>query len=226
MTQSLSPPVIDDLGIGGSAFGGSKTFASCVGSAATPTMSRPSEAALHAAIVRSPHAAARIVSIDVATSPLWLCPALIAVLTGRDIAADGIGVLQSSIHRNRRDGRPMPQPPVPACWRSTFVAMAGDPVADRRRRDAWRRAGCGRTCRRDLRCGRRPSPMPWRRFARRVRTVRLAGATPPTTNVFVFQQGDRAATDAAFARARPCGQAVVPDHPRLGQSDGAARRAW
>ena len=67
--------------------------------------------AAHMAIVRSPHAADRILSIS--TEAAVAMPGVVAVLTGADLERDGVGRLYTSVKRNRRDGSPMPEPPFP-----------------------------------------------------------------------------------------------------------------
>ena len=58
----------------------------------------------HAIVLRSPHAHARIVSID-ATRALASQGAL-AVFTEADLAADGLGTMRVSLPRKRPDGAP------------------------------------------------------------------------------------------------------------------------
>jgi carbon-monoxide dehydrogenase large subunit len=62
-----------------------------------------------AVMVRSPHAHARIRSIDVRAAAQM--PGVLAVLTHADWAADGLGTLPCDVPRKRRDGRPMYVPP-------------------------------------------------------------------------------------------------------------------
>ncbi|MBI1398405.1 MAG: molybdopterin-dependent oxidoreductase [Betaproteobacteria bacterium] len=63
----------------------------------------------HAAFVRSPHARARIVSID-ATNALQL-PGVVAVLTGADLQADGIGSMPINPGLKNGAGKDMSAPP-------------------------------------------------------------------------------------------------------------------
>lgn len=63
------------------------------------------------AVLRSPHAAARINGID--TGPAQSMPGVIAVLTAGDLKADGIGGLSVTVKRQQRDGTPMVEPPYP-----------------------------------------------------------------------------------------------------------------
>ena len=80
----------------------------------------------YAVVVRSPHAHARIASIDPAAARR--APGVLAVLTGADLAADGVGHLPSDAARKRRDGAPAFPTPRPALARDR-VRHVGDPVA-------------------------------------------------------------------------------------------------
>lgn len=80
----------------------------------------------HAIVLRSPHAHADIGSID--TSVAAALPGVLAVFTGEDVAADNLGVPGMPAKWLRPDGDPMkyrPQPPL-ALGRVRYV---GDPVA-------------------------------------------------------------------------------------------------
>src|SRR4030081_2022794 len=65
--------------------------------------------ALHCALVRSPHAHARIRAIDV--SAAIASPGVTAVLTGADMAADGMATMRPMWAVRSRDGTPMAEPP-------------------------------------------------------------------------------------------------------------------
>jgi carbon-monoxide dehydrogenase large subunit len=81
----------------------------------------------HAVVLRSPHAHARIVSID--TGAADAMPGVLAVLTGADYEADGLGGLPCQITTFKRpDGGPMFSPPHPALARDR-VRRVGDDVA-------------------------------------------------------------------------------------------------
>jgi carbon-monoxide dehydrogenase large subunit len=71
---------------------------------------RPRQA--HAAMLRSPHAHARILAID--TAKATAAPGVLAVLTGADLAADGIGTVPCVAVLTNRDGSTMAVPPRPA----------------------------------------------------------------------------------------------------------------
>src|SRR5687768_16766545 len=82
--------------------------------------------AAHMAVVRSPHAAARIRRIDIADATA--APGVLAVLTGADVLADGLGLLRTSVERKRRDGSPMARPPY-RLLALDEAHFAGDAVA-------------------------------------------------------------------------------------------------
>ena len=78
------------------------------------------------AVVRSPHAAAKILSVD--TSAAKAIPSVLAVYTDTDLAADQIGDLPCVIPLDNRDGTPRKDPPHPVLARGA-VRHVGDPVA-------------------------------------------------------------------------------------------------
>jgi carbon-monoxide dehydrogenase large subunit len=80
----------------------------------------------YAVVVRSPHAHAAIRSID--TTAARKAAGVLAVLTGADLAADGLGDLPTDKSRKRRDGSPAFTTPRPALIRDR-VRHVGDPVA-------------------------------------------------------------------------------------------------
>ena len=67
--------------------------------------------AAYMAVLRSPHAAAKISGIDTADAAAM--PGVVAVLTAADLNADGIGGLSVTVKRKQRDGSPMVEPPYP-----------------------------------------------------------------------------------------------------------------
>src|SRR5262245_43655012 len=69
----------------------------------------------YAVVVRSPHAHARIRGID--TRAALAAPGVRAVLTGADLAADGLGNLPGDANRKRADGSPAFPTPRPALVR-------------------------------------------------------------------------------------------------------------
>ncbi len=137
----------------------------------------------HIAYVRSPHARARIVSVDPAAA--LAAPGVLGVFTIDDLERDGIGTTAPTLKRSRPDGKPM-------FWRAhpglakAMVRHVGDPVAIvaaetlAQAKDAAERVA--------------------------VEYEALPVTDPvwddcPDNISNVFEVGDRAATDAAFAAA-------------------------
>src|SRR5262249_47838817 len=81
---------------------------------------------LCAVFLRSPHAHARIKSIE--TSAVMAVPGVHAVYTGADYAAEGLAMPKAAMPRKKADGSPMfaPQRPALVVDRARYV---GDPVA-------------------------------------------------------------------------------------------------
>ncbi len=90
----------------------------------TDDINRPHQA--YAVIVRSPHAHARIRGIDI--SAARSAPGVIAVFTGADMAAEKIGGLPCGWQVKNKDGTPMAEPPHPVLAIGK-VRHVGDPVA-------------------------------------------------------------------------------------------------
>src|SRR5262245_29053696 len=80
---------------------------------------------LHCVLVRSPHAHARIRKID--TAEAAAASGVVAVLTGADMAADGVLPMRPLWIIRSRDGTPMAQPPRYALARES-VRHVGEPV--------------------------------------------------------------------------------------------------
>ena len=148
----------------------------------------------HMVVLRSPHASARIRSIDVGAATA--APGVVAVLTGEDFAAEGFGTTAISLKRKRPDGAPMFARPHPGLARGR-VRYVGDPVALviadtlAQAKDAAEQVAIDY------------EPLP-------SVTSTADAARPGAAAVWdecpdnvsnVFEMGDRAATDAAFARA-------------------------
>ena len=80
----------------------------------------------YAVFLRSPHAHARILSVD--TQAAVAAPGVLAVYTGHDYNADGLSMPKAMMPRKKADGSPMfaPQRPALVVDRVRYV---GDPVA-------------------------------------------------------------------------------------------------
>src|ERR1700732_2635665 len=87
---------------------------------------RPEDGALWLHVLRSPHAHAKIVSVDTRTAADM--PGIEAVYTGADLIADDIGTLPTLKVFMRPDGKPMTVPPR-RLLAHEIVRFAGEPVA-------------------------------------------------------------------------------------------------
>ncbi|QQP88463.1 xanthine dehydrogenase family protein molybdopterin-binding subunit [Skermanella sp. TT6] len=90
----------------------------------TDDINRPNQT--HAYILRSPYAHARIKGID--TSAALAAPGVVAVFTGQDIAADKVNGLPCGWLIHSKDGSPMVEPPHPPLVLDRVVHV-GDQVA-------------------------------------------------------------------------------------------------
>ena len=81
---------------------------------------------LHAILLRSPHASARITAID--TSAAKSLPGIRAIYTAADLKADNIGPLPCAVPMTNRDGTAAPLPPHPVLA-DGMVRHVGDPIA-------------------------------------------------------------------------------------------------
>src|ERR1700754_2665904 len=87
---------------------------------------KPEEGALWLYLLRSPHAHAKIVSID--TKPATEMPGVEAVYTGADLIKDDIGTIPTLSIFKRPDGKPMTVPPR-RLLAHEIVRFAGEAVA-------------------------------------------------------------------------------------------------
>ncbi len=146
----------------------------------------------HAVIVRSVHAHARILAVD--ASAALRAPGVLAVYGGADLARDGLGTMRVTLERTRPDGSPMFAPPHRGLAPDR-VRYVGDPVAlvvAETRAQAEDAAE-------QVHVEYEPLPAV-------TSTAEAIGGAPvwdecPDNLSNVFEAGDRAATDAAFARA-------------------------
>ena len=89
------------------------------------TDDRQASRVLHVAFRRSDHSHARIRSID--CSAALAVRGVVAVLTGHDVKADGLGMPKANMPRKRPDGKPMYAPQRPPLV-TDRVRYVGDPV--------------------------------------------------------------------------------------------------
>src|SRR5205814_10174371 len=91
-----------------------------------PAIGPHGEPPAHGYVLRSPHAHARIVSIDAEAAKV--APVVLAVLTGADLKRRGLGTLRPLVPRRKKNGGPgfvCPQPLLA----QDHVRYVGDPVA-------------------------------------------------------------------------------------------------
>jgi carbon-monoxide dehydrogenase large subunit len=146
----------------------------------------------HAVIVRSTHAHARIRSIDIAAARQ--APGVVAVFTGADLARDKLGTMRTTLKRKRPDGSPMWAPPHRGLAMDR-VRYVGDPVAVV---IAETLAGAEDAAEL-IRIEYEPLPSV-------TSTAEAIGGAPvwddcPDNVSNLFEIGDKAATDTAFAAA-------------------------
>jgi carbon-monoxide dehydrogenase large subunit len=156
-------------------------------------IARPGEA--HCVLVRSPHARARLVSIDVL--PAKRAPGVLAVYTGADLAADGVNAFAINPGLKNAEGKAMSGPPYRAlaAGEVRFVGEAVAAVVAQTRQQAQDAAELVAVEYEEL-----PA----------VVTIEQASAPgapqlwadAPHNISAQTEFGDKAATDAAFAKAR------------------------
>src|SRR5947207_3921095 len=144
----------------------------------------------HAVIVRSIHAHARMLAIDSARA--LRAPGVLAVFTGSDVAH--LGTMKMLLHRKRPDGSPMFAPPHRGLTRER-ARYVGDPVAMVVAETLAQAEDAAEWVRIDY------EPLP-----SVTSTAEAVGGPPvwdecPDNVSNVHEVGDRAATEAAFARA-------------------------
>jgi aerobic carbon-monoxide dehydrogenase large subunit len=149
---------------------------------------------LHAVLVRSIHAHARLRGVD--TDAARQMPGVVAVYTGADLARDGLGTMEMTLKRKRPDGSPMWAPPHRGLT-ADRVRYVGDPVAMVIAETRAQAEDAADLVTVDY------EPLP-------SVTATAAAVEPGAPAVWpecpdnvsnVFEAGDRAAADAAFAAA-------------------------
>jgi aerobic carbon-monoxide dehydrogenase large subunit len=148
----------------------------------------------HGVVVRSVHAHARIARIDASTA--GRAPGALAVYTGEDLARAGLGSTRTTLVRTRPDGSPMFAPSHPGLVRDR-VRCVGDPIAFVVAETIAQAEDAAELVEIDY------EPLP---FVTATDEAGQAGSPPVwdecRDNVSnIFETGDRAAIQAAFARA-------------------------
>ncbi len=147
----------------------------------------------HAIVLRSPHAHARIRGIDVDRA--LKAPGVLAVYTGADVERDGLGTMKMILRRKRPDGTPMFAPPHRGLSQER-VRYVGDPIAFVIAETLGQAKDAADLVQVDY------DPLP--------SVTSTAAAGPGSAPVWdecpdnvsnVYEAGDKAAVEAAFARA-------------------------
>jgi carbon-monoxide dehydrogenase large subunit len=148
----------------------------------------------HAVLLRSPHAHARLRTVDV--SPAGAAPGVRGVFTEADLAADGLGTTAPTLPLRRADGAPLFAPVHPGLARGR-VRHVGDPialiVADTlaAAKDAAER----------VEIDYEPLPALAGIVEAAAQGAPALWADCPDNAAYRFEAGSKAAADAAFARA-------------------------
>jgi carbon-monoxide dehydrogenase large subunit len=149
----------------------------------------------HAVLVRSPHAHARIRAIR--TNAAQAAPGVLAVYTGDDVAADGLGTMKVNLPRKRPDGSPMFTRQHTGLSRHE-VKFVGDPVALVIAETLWQAKDAAELLEVDY------EPLPSVTDTRQL----VDGGAPavwaecPDNLSHIFEQGNAQATEEAFAKAK------------------------
>jgi aerobic carbon-monoxide dehydrogenase large subunit len=146
----------------------------------------------HLVVVRSLHAHARVLSIETAAAAA--APGVLAVFTGADLARDNLGTMKMTLKRKRPDGSPMFAPAHRGLTQDR-VRYVGDPIALVVAEALAQAEDAAELCRVEY------EPLP-----SVTSTAEAVGGAPVwdecADNVSnVFEAGDKAAAEAAFARA-------------------------
>jgi aerobic carbon-monoxide dehydrogenase large subunit len=149
----------------------------------------------YAVFLRSPHAHARIRAVDTAAAVAM--PGVLAVYSGADVVADGLGTMAMRLQRKRPDGLPMFARPHPGLARDR-VRYVGDPVAMVVAESVAQAKDAAECVVVDY------EPLP---SVTDTAAAAKPGAPPvwdecPDNVSNLFEAGDKADADAAFARAR------------------------
>ena len=145
-------------------------------------------------VLRAPHAHARIVRLDATKAKA--APGVLGVFTADDIASDGLGTTRCRIPRQRPDGSPMYQNPHPGLV-GERVRFVGDQVAY----VVGETADAAHDAAELIEVEYEPLPAVGTLVAAIEPGAPAVWEDCPDNVSFLFQQGDKAAADAAFAKA-------------------------
>ena len=159
-----------------------------------PAIGPHGEPAARGYVLRSPHAHARVLSIDVAQANA--APGILVVLTGADLKRRGLGTLRPLMPRRKKNGGPAFVCPQPLLAQD-YVRYVGDPVAfivaetPNQARDAAEL----------IQVDYEPLPAAITAEAALAPGAPAVWADNPGNEAFTFMAGDKGAVEAALARA-------------------------
>jgi carbon-monoxide dehydrogenase large subunit len=163
------------------------------------------ESLAHAVVLRSPHAHARIKHVDAATARA--APGVLAVLTAADAAADGLSALRPGAETNTVTGEPFlfePQPLL-AADKVRHVGEAVALIVAETREQALDAAEL-------VAIDYAPLPAVTTTTAARTPGAPLVTDKAPGNLCLDWRYGDRAAADAAFAKAAHVVRLALDNH--------------
>ena len=159
----------------------------------TDDINRPGQA--HAYFLRSPHAHAKIKSLDVQDAKTK--PGVLAILTGDDIAADKVGGLICGWMIHSKDGSPMKAGPHPALAQGK-VRYVGDHVAV----VIAETVGEAKDAAEAIKIEYEVLPAEVDTASAQRQGAAVIHDVAPDNTVYRWHLGDKAKTDAAFAAAK------------------------
>ncbi|MGC1578490.1 MAG: xanthine dehydrogenase family protein molybdopterin-binding subunit [Beijerinckiaceae bacterium] len=159
----------------------------------TDDINRPGQS--HAYFLRSPHAHAKIKSLDVREAKSK--PGVVAILTGDDIAADKVGGLICGWMIHSKDGTPMKAGPHPALAQGK-VRYVGDHVAV----VIAETLGEAKDAAEAIRVDYEVLPAEVDTATAQRQGAAVVHDVAPDNTVYRWHLGDKAKTDAAFAAAK------------------------
>jgi carbon-monoxide dehydrogenase large subunit len=159
-----------------------------------PAIGPHGEPAARGYVLRSPHAHARIVSID--AEQARVAPCVLAVLTGAELKRRGLGTLRPLMPRRKKNGTPSFVCPQPLLAQE-YVRYVGDPVAFIVAETLHQAKDAAELIEIEY------EPLPAIVTAEAAVAADAPAVWPdnPGNEAFTFEAGDKAAVEAALARA-------------------------
>jgi carbon-monoxide dehydrogenase large subunit len=154
-------------------------------------------------VLRSPHAHARLRSID--TRQAGAMPGVLAVLTGGDLRRRGLGTLRPMVPRRRGNGGPAFVCPQPLLAQD-YVRYVGDPIAFIVAETIEQAKDAAELIAVDY----EPLPAVMSADTALARNAPAVWPDNPGNEAFFYEAGDKAAVEAALARAPRVVRARIP----------------